>query len=178
MRYLEDKHIPLFLVALAILLFLSVPYTVVLVFAQCLQQKSSYRALFWVRKMKPLFDSYIGCYKDKHRYWTGLLLVARAILILVYALTSLGNPAMNLLSTISVVSGLTVITLAIGGAYKQWILTLLEQSFLLNLCILSAATQYTRQGSAWKPNSSCLHLIHSIPCNFCRNLPSPHVHCT
>ena len=146
-RYLEGKHIPLFLVALAILLFLSIPYTVVLVFAQCLQQKSSYRALFWVRKMKPLFDSYIGCYKDKHRYWTGLLLVARAVLILVYALTSLGDPAVNLLSTISVVSGLTVVNLAIGGAYKQWILTLLEQSFLLNLCILSAATQYARQGS-------------------------------
>ena len=145
-RYLEGKHIPLFLVALAILLFLSIPYTVVLVFAQCLQQKSSYRALFWVSKMKPLFDSYIGCYKDKHRYWTGLLLVARAVLILVYALNSLGDPAVNLLSTISVVSGLTVINLAIGGAYKRWILTLLEQSFLLNLCILSAATQYTRQG--------------------------------
>ena len=146
-RYLEGKHIPIFLLALAILLFLSIPYTVVLVFAQCLQQKSSYRALFWVRKMKPLFDSYIGCYKDKHRYWTGLLLVARAVLILVYALTSLGDPAVNLLSTISVVFGLTVINLAIGGAYKRWILTLLEQSFLLNLCILSAATQYTRQGS-------------------------------
>ena len=146
-RYLEGKHISLFLVALAILLFLSIPYTVVLIFAQCLQQKSSYRALFWVRKMKPLFDSYIGCYKDKHRYWTGLLLVARAILFLVYSLTSLGDPAVNLLSTIAVVSGLTVVNLAIGGAYKQWILTLLEQSFLLNLCILSAATQYTRQGS-------------------------------
>ena len=145
-RYLEGKHIPLFLVALAILLFLSVPYTVVLVFAQCLQQQSSYRALFWVRKMKPLFDSYIGSYKDKHRYWTGLLLVARAVLILVYALTSLGDPAVNLLCTISVVTGLTVVNLAIGGAYKNWILTLLEQSFLLNLCILSAATQYTRQG--------------------------------
>ena len=146
-RYLDGKHIPLFLVALAILLFLTIPYTVVLVFAQCLQQKSSYRALFWVRKMKPLFDSYIGCYKDKHRYWTGLLLVARAVLILVYALTSLGDPAVNLLSTISVVFGLTVVNLAIGGAYKQWILTLLEQSFLLNLGILSAATQYTRQES-------------------------------
>ena len=145
-RYLEGKHIPLFLVALAILLFISVPYTVVLLFAQCLQQKSGSRLLFWVRKLKPLFDSYVGIYKDKHRYWTGLMLVALAVLILVYALTSLGNPAVNLLSTISVVTGLTVINLAIGGAYKQWVLTLLDQSFLLNLCILSAATQYTSQG--------------------------------
>ena len=146
-RYLVGKHIPLFLVALAILLFLSIPYTVVLLFAQCLQKKSHSRVLFWVRKLKPLFDSYIGTYKDKHRYWTGLFLVARAVLILVYALTSLGDPAVNLLATISVVLGLTVVNLAIGGAYKQWILTLLEQSFLLNLCISSAATQYTRQGN-------------------------------
>ena len=145
-RYLEGKHIPLFLVALAILLFLSAPYTVVLLFAQCLQKKSHSRVLFWVRKMKPLFDSYIGIYKDKHRYWTGVLLVARAVLILVYALTSLGDLAVNLLSTISLVLGLMVVNLAIGGAYKQWTLTLFEQSFLLNLCILSAATLYTRQG--------------------------------
>ena len=145
-RYLEAKHIPLFLVALAILLFLSIPYTVVLLFAQCLQKKSHSRVLFWVRKMKPLFDLYIGTYKDKHRYWTGVLLVARAVLILVYALTSLGDPAVNLLSTITVILGLTVVNLAIGGAYKQWILTLLEQSFLLNLCILSTATLYMRQG--------------------------------
>ena len=145
-KYMEGKHIPLFLVALAILFFLSTPYTVVLLFAQCLQKNSHSRVLFWVRKMKPLFDSYIGAYKDKHCYWTGLLLVARAVLILVYALTSLGDPAVNLLSTISVVLGLTVVNLAIGGAYKHWILTLLEQSFLLNLCILSAATLYTRQG--------------------------------
>ena len=131
---------------MAILLFLSIPYTVVLLFAQCLQKKSHSRVLFWVRKLKPLFDSYIGTYKDKHRYWTGLLLVARAVLILVYALTSLGDPAVNLLATISVVLGLTTVNLAIGGAYKQWTLTLLEQSFLLNLCISSAATQYTRQG--------------------------------
>ena len=144
-KYFDGKHIPLFLVALAILLFLSTPYTVVLLFAQCLQ-KSHSRVLFWVRRMKPLFDSYIGTYKDKHRYWTGVLLVARAVLILVYALTSLGDPAVNLLSTITVILSLTVVNLAIGGAYKQWILTLLEQSFLLNLCILSAATLYTRQG--------------------------------
>jgi len=145
-EYLKDKHIPLFLLALVLLLFLSIPYTLVLLFAQCLQQKSSARPLFWVRKMKPLFDAYVGPYKDKHCYWAGLLLVARAVLILVYALTSLGDPAVNLLANTVVVFSLTVVSLAIGGAYKQWTLTLLEYSFLLNLGILSAATLYTRQG--------------------------------
>jgi len=145
-EYLKDKHIPLFLLALVLLLFLSIPYTLVLLFAQCLQQKSSARPLFWVRKMKPLFDAYVGPYKDKHCYWAGLLLVARAVLILVYALTSLGDPAVNLLANTVVVFSLTVVGLAIGGAYKQWTLTLLEYSFLLNLGILSAATLYTRQG--------------------------------
>ena len=76
--------------------------------------------------MKPLFDAYVGPYKDKHCYWAGLLLVARAVLILVYALTSLGDPAVNLLANIVVVFSLTVVSLAIGGAYKQWTLTLLE----------------------------------------------------
>jgi len=57
--------------------------------------------------MKPLFDAYVGPYKDKHCYWGGLLLVACAVLILVYALTSLGDPAVNLLANTVVVFSLT-----------------------------------------------------------------------
>ena len=47
--YLKGKHIPLFLTVLVVLLFLSIPYTLVLLFARCLQRKSSARVLFWVR---------------------------------------------------------------------------------------------------------------------------------
>jgi len=67
-QYLKGKHILLFLAALVILVALSVPYTLVLSFVQCLQRRSSYRLLSWLRRLKPLFDAYTGPYKDRHRY--------------------------------------------------------------------------------------------------------------
>ena len=32
-------------------------------------------------RFKPLFDAYMGPYKDRYRYWTGILLLARVVLI-------------------------------------------------------------------------------------------------
>ena len=68
--YFKGKHIPLFIAAL-LLLLISLPYTFILNFIQDLQHWSSYRVLFWVKRLKPLFDAYTGPHKDKHRYWTG-----------------------------------------------------------------------------------------------------------
>ena len=61
-EYLHGKHIPLFTAALLALLFLLLPYTLVLFFIQCLS-KLDYRIFFWVKKLKPLFDAYTGPYK-------------------------------------------------------------------------------------------------------------------
>ena len=142
-QHLEGKHIPLFLVTLFFLVGLSVPYTLVIVFAQCLQ-KSKARVFFWVRKFKPLFDAHTGPYKDNHRYWTGLLLFLRAILFFIFFLNYLGDPAINLVAIITAVFSLTILQMWIGGAYKDIRLSMLEHSFLLNLGITSAATLYNR----------------------------------
>ena len=98
--YLKGKHIALFVAALLLLLFISIPYTVALLFIQCLQYRSRYRILAWVRRLKPLFDAYTGPYKDKHRYWTGLVLVVRVVLFLVFSVNVFGDPAVNLLTII------------------------------------------------------------------------------
>jgi len=65
--YLSPTHIPLFLVALGFLRFLWLPYTVILLFRQCLQQATNYRVLQWIARLKPFFDAYHGPFKDKHR---------------------------------------------------------------------------------------------------------------
>ena len=137
--YLRGKHIPLFITALLVLFLLSLPYTMMLLFAQSLKKSK------WImRKSKPLFDAYTGPYKDRHQYWGGLLLAVRAILFLTFSLNSLGDPALNLLAIASTVLALTLLEVGIGGAYKNIRLTLLEHFFLLNLGILSVATLYTR----------------------------------
>ena len=141
--YLKGKHIPLFMAALLVLFFLTVPYSTLLFFIQCLQAKTKYRLLFWIGKFKPLFDAYTGPYKDKHRYWTGLLLLVRAALFLAFSINVTGDPAINLLAINITIICLLVYTSFLGGPYKAWPLNAIEFSLFLNLGILSSATLFT-----------------------------------
>ena len=93
------KYIPLALVALLFLLFLFLPYTLLLLLGQWLQTKSHLRLLSWVKSpnLKAILDAYHAPYKPKHRYWTGLLLFIRCALFLVFAFNISGNDSANLL---------------------------------------------------------------------------------
>ena len=140
--YLTNKHIPLFIAAL-LLLLISLPYTAILIFIQYLQRWSSYRVLFWVKKLKPLFDAYTGPYKDRHRYWTGLLLLVRIVLFLIFSLNTRGSADINLLAVSLTVLFLLVCVALAGGVYKTWPLNVIEYSFLFNLGVLTSSTLYT-----------------------------------
>ena len=140
--YLIGKHIPLFIAA-SLLLLISLPYTAILIFIQYLQHWSSYRVLFWVKKLKPLFDAYTGPYKDKHRYWTGFLLLVRIVLFLIFSLNILGSPDINLLAIILIVLSLFFHLVFFGTVYKTWALNVIEYSYIINLGALTSATFYT-----------------------------------
>ena len=142
--YLTGKHVPLFITALLLLLFISLPYTTILISIQQLQLHSKYKILSWTHKLKPLFDAYTGPYKEKHRYWTGLLLLVRIELFLVFSVNALGDPAINLLAVSVTITCLLTYLAFLGGIYKRVILNMIEFSFYLNLGVLSAATLYTR----------------------------------
>ena len=157
--YLEGRHIALFLIGIFILLVLSLPYTVVLLFIQCLQKKSHYKCLSWVWKMKPLFDAYTGPYKSKQRYWTGLLLLLRALLFTVYSLNTAGDPAINLLATAVVMLFILGHLVYVGIPYKSKVLGGLEFSFHLNLTTLSIGSLFAihiDQGQEIVTNASVL----------------------
>ena len=141
--YLKGKHIPLFIAAL-LLLLISLPYTAILIFIQYLQHWSSYRVLFWVKKLKPLFDAYTGPYKDKHRYWTGLLLLVRIALFITFSINVEGDSAINLLTISTAVTCVLVYTSLIENIYKVRYLNALEFFSFLNLGLLSSATFYVR----------------------------------
>ena len=64
-RYLEGKHVPLFLVSVLFLFSLFIPYTLSITFGPWLQSKTRYKLFGWVLKLKPFFDSYFGPLKDK-----------------------------------------------------------------------------------------------------------------
>jgi hypothetical protein len=147
-NYLQGKHTGLFVAALLLLVLVSIPYTVSLLCIQWLQKISHYKLLFWVMKLQPLFDAYTGPYKIKHRYWTGLLLLVRVFLYLMFSINTLGDPAINLLSTVVVVMCLLAYTSLVGGVYKILWIHFLETAFLLNSVILPAVTLYRINSAA------------------------------
>ena len=141
-----EKYIPLTLVALLSLIFLFIPYTLLLLLGQWLQTKSHIHLLSWVKspKLKAILDAYHAPYKPKHRYWTGLLLFIRCALFLVFAFNISGNDSVNLLVISSTTSGIFIWFAFSGMVYKKWSLNALELSFILNLGTLAAATYHVK----------------------------------
>ena len=142
--YLSGKHIPLFLVAVLVFLFLFLPYTLLLLFSQYLQAISHLRLFSWVNsaRLKPFIDSYHAPYKAKHRYWPGLLLLLRFTLLLVFAFNIQEELSINLLAILVGTGILVVWAWVSGGVYRNWCLDALEGFFALNLIILAAETSY------------------------------------
>jgi len=73
-HYFSGGHIALLIAGLLFIVLFLIPYTLVVCFIQHLQRHSSFRLLRWVQRLKPLLDAYTEPYKDKYRFWTGLLL--------------------------------------------------------------------------------------------------------
>ena len=143
-EYLRGKHVPLFLTALVALLVLFLPYTFLLLMGQWLQAYSGWKVFSWMNRIKPFMDAYHGPYKSKMRFWTGLLLLLRCVLFLVFAFNTLGDPSIDLLAIASVMFGLTVMAWLTGKVYKNWYLDALESFFILNIGILGVATYHVR----------------------------------
>ena len=149
----DGRHIALFLASLLVFLFLFLPYTLFLLLGQCILPRLDLNKLRWLSwgnylKMKSFLDAHHAPYKDRHRYWIGLLLVLRFILFLITAIVDMESPQdphVNLLVII-----VSTVLLAIfawnagGGMYKKWYLNALESSFIFNLIILAAATLYAK----------------------------------
>ena len=144
--YFSGKHVPLFLVAVFSLLFLFLPYTLLLLCGQWLQAVSHLRLFAWVNnaKMKPFMDAYHAPYKAKHRYWPGLLLVLRFALLLVFAFNFQEDHRINMLAILVTVGFTVVWAWVCGGIYRNWCLDALEGLFALNLIILVGATCYIK----------------------------------
>ena len=146
--YFSKKHVPLFTTALVCLIVLFLPYTVFLIFSQWLRSKSGrYKICSWVNNYRvlPFLEAYHAPYTDKHRYWTGLMLLVRCVLFLLFAFNAVGDPSINLLAIISITVVLLIIYALLGNRiYKTWYLNVLELSFIVNLCILAVATLYIR----------------------------------
>lgn len=139
-EYFSLKHSILFIAAILILIA-GIAYTLLLFFWQWF-----FRLDFltqWYPRFCHFFEVYHVPYITKYRYWTGLLLVVRFILYLVFALNTSGDPGVSLLAIIAVTSGLVFLLKGqFGRIYKNWMIDILETTCYLNIVLLSAATLF------------------------------------
>ena len=86
-------------------------------------------------------DSYRAPFVLKHRYWAGL----RLFTILIHHVASaLTRDAEHLFITVILTCLLLVFKLVVGKVYKNWLVSLLETSYLTNLLLLSVGTLYVK----------------------------------
>ena len=141
-EFFKGKHLYLGIAGILVLVFLIVPYTLCLAFFQQLQACSGHRLFQWVNKLKPVFDSYAGPYKDKYRFWTGMLLVVRTLLIILFTINTAGSVDVNLLIILVVSFALCMANS--NGTYKKWPYNYLESFFYLQLGVFAGGVLYAR----------------------------------
>ena len=80
--YLGPKHAPLFAVAVIVLLFLWLPYTLILLFGKHLHKINCRLLARYLLKLKPFLDANYAPFNDCHQYWFGVILVVKAAILL------------------------------------------------------------------------------------------------
>ena len=142
-RYLDGKHIALFLVAVLILV-IGLVYTVLVFSWQWLLRLPDWKIFKWSRnpRLQTFVETYHTPYTARHRYWTGLLLLVRVVLHLVAAVNVSNSPQIALISICICIGGLFFLGF-LGRVYKKWPLDLLESFFYFNLLLLSLVTWYS-----------------------------------
>ena len=155
----RGNHLPLLILSLILFVIVILPYVGLLVLFPLVinttyfESKKIVRYLNRPNPLKNFVDTYLNPYKNKHKLtthsgktyphcgacWPALLLVMRAFHIIVFAST-LSDPGVNLFVIIANTFLLVILNLAVGGVYKNHLLTVLETTYLLNIGILAAAT--------------------------------------
>lgn len=169
-KYLQGKHIALFITALLILLP-GIAFTLILLFWQWLLRYQHKEPFRWVRynKLKLFLEPYHAPYKFSHRYWIGLLLLFRVVLYIIVSVVN--DPSGHILVTgILMLCLLTLKTYSgnvNGVLYRNWPVDLIETICYINLTlccliilfILQSASQNSRDIVAYVSGTITLVLL-------------------
>ena len=137
--YLGPKHIFLFCVAVAALVFLWFPYTLLLLLGQWLHRLNCRIITSTLLKLKPFLDPHFAAFKDNHRYWFGLLLLVRVSNVLISAGTS------DTAEIVEFSTAILSILLTFWGqnVYRSIAVGTFGTAFLLNLAILNVTKMFS-----------------------------------
>ena len=154
--YFDGKHIIVFVVAVLFTMLL-LPFSISLLCIRHIYSLSNGSRVFSLfDKLKPFFDTYTGPFKDRARFWTGLLLFARLLLLITHTL-DYKDDVIPYYTIIAVCLFLTVIMIILHGVYKRNCLNVLEYLFILNISIIFQIQIYNGGSELWK--SIVSHLL-------------------
>ena len=151
--YLGPEHAPLFAVAAATLLFLWLPYTLLLFLGQWLHRCNCRLITRMMMKIKPFLDAHYGPLNGHHRYWFGALLLVRAVILLISALIPANRAIITVYSI--AVCALVLMTGFAVGVYRSFTVATFNAVWFVNLGLLSAShTPF--EGNKFSIVSNCL----------------------
>ena len=123
----DTVHVILMCISIAIILCFVVPYILIGLFGFKL-----FRFRFAAIYLRPFIDAMQGPYKDKQRYWFGLMLIVRSLIHITAAVLEGTNMTLQLLLFIAII-GLYTLGLSLIKPYKNKLLNALELWFCLIL---------------------------------------------
>lgn len=145
--YMEAKHVVIAVVAVVVLACFILPFTVFMVFEYPLLRHKT-RKLVLRLVPHPLIHGFQKPYKKHYRWWTGLLLLIRVLLVTLHQTNILGNQRLNLIVIVTI--GLCILgtTWNLGSMYKCKYAAAIEAFYLTNLVLLAGWSEYvsTQQG--------------------------------
>ena len=135
--YLSTEHLCLVIFTIFVLIFLAIPYTVTLLFSQLIERYINKIKCchFWL-KFKPIFDAYGGPCKDEYRFWTGLLLLVRLVLLFVASFSAKSDDVLT--AVITSIAILITISFGFWGVYQSRLINFSELFFFILLITMSA----------------------------------------
>ena len=153
--YLGHLHSPLFLMSLMMATVYVIPFTLLILLGPLLQANSHYRFLHWINKLKPFLDAFYGPYTSRYRYWPGILLLSRLVILGIFAFYSPNDITFKLLTVTVMAAALLASWMAIGRIkavplYQKKLLNYLELFILLNMLVFAATSIYATQFSRSK----------------------------
>ena len=123
----DPVHVILMCISIAIILCFVVPYILIGLFGFKLLH-FRFAAIY----LRPFIDAMQGPYKDKQRYWFGLMLIVRSLIHITAAVLQGSNMKLQLLFFIAII-GLYTLGLSLIKPYKNKLLNALELWFCLIL---------------------------------------------
>ena len=143
--YLNGKHIALFIAALPVFGF-CVGFSFQLLCWQLLVRLPDWKIFKCILRRSTLnifMEAYYVPYTPKHRYWTGLLLLARAIIYLIATVNVSGDPQIQLICIIFILSCIILLKMFVAtNVFKKWMIDSLESFFYFNIIFFTSFTAY------------------------------------